>query len=106
MFIGFLLVFLPGRVLSWSGIVRPERIGAAQIVGALIGAGGALLLSPSNPLEADYVFTQPGIELDGERIASGTNAELVLWRVDGPVTVVGAETNDELRTRACSPANA
>ena len=71
-----------------------------------VGAGGALLLSASSPLEADYVFTQPGIELDGERVATGTNAELVLWRVDGPVTVVGAETNDELRTRACSPAGA
>jgi hypothetical protein len=71
-----------------------------------VGAGGALLLSPANPLQAEYVFTQPGIELDGERVASGTNAELVLWRVDGPVTVVGAETNDALRTRACSPASA
>ena len=71
-----------------------------------VGEGGVLLLSPSNPLEADYVFTQRGIELDGERVATGTNADLVLWRVDGPVTVVGAETNDELRTRACSPAGA
>ena len=71
-----------------------------------VGAGGALLLSPSNPLQADYVFTQPGIELDGERVATGTNAELVLWRVGGPVTVVGVETNDALRTRACARAGA
>jgi hypothetical protein len=67
-----------------------------------VGSGGVLLLSPGNQLAADYVFTQPGLELDGERVASGTNAELVLWRVDGPVSVVGATTNKELRTRVCS----
>jgi protein-S-isoprenylcysteine O-methyltransferase Ste14 len=43
LFIGFLLVFLPGRLLSWSGIVRPERLGAAQVAGVVVGAGGALL---------------------------------------------------------------
>jgi protein-S-isoprenylcysteine O-methyltransferase Ste14 len=42
-FIGFLLVFLPGRVLSWSGIVRPENIGVAQFVGVIVGVCGALL---------------------------------------------------------------
>jgi protein-S-isoprenylcysteine O-methyltransferase Ste14 len=43
LFIGALLVWLPGRVLLWSGIVRPVRIGAAQVGGMLIGASGALL---------------------------------------------------------------
>jgi protein-S-isoprenylcysteine O-methyltransferase Ste14 len=38
-----LLVVLPARVLSWSGIVRPASIGAAQVVGAGVGAGGAVL---------------------------------------------------------------
>lgn len=42
-FIGFMLVFLPSRVLSWSGVVRPENIGVSQIVGVIVGAGGALL---------------------------------------------------------------
>jgi len=36
-------VFLPGRVLSWSGIVRPAGIGAAQAAGMLVGASGAIL---------------------------------------------------------------
>jgi len=36
-------VFLPGRVLSWSGIVRPAGIGAAQAAGMLVGASGAML---------------------------------------------------------------
>jgi hypothetical protein len=67
-----------------------------------VGAEGVLELSPGNPLSAQYVFTQPGIELTGERVASGTNAELVLWRTDGPVTVVGATSNDELARRDCA----
>ena len=67
-----------------------------------VGAGGALELSPGNVLTAEYVFTQPGIELEGERVATGTNAELVLWRTDGPVTVVGAASNDELAARDCA----
>ena len=67
-----------------------------------VGSDGALGLSPGDPLVADYVFTQPGIELTGERLATGTNADLVLWRTDGPVAVVGATSNDELATRACA----
>lgn len=38
-----MLVFLPARVLAWSGIVRPAGIGAAQIVGVVVGASGAAL---------------------------------------------------------------
>lgn len=66
-----------------------------------VGSDGALELSPGDPLVADYVFTQPGIALAGERLATGTNADLVLWRTDGPLAVVGATSNDELATRAC-----
>jgi hypothetical protein len=51
---------------------------------------------------ADYVFTQPGIELDGEEVARGTNADLVLWRVGGPVRVLNARTNEEIRTSDCA----
>lgn len=44
LFIGFVLVFVPARVLEWSGVVRPET-GAAQIVGsAATVAGGVLAL--------------------------------------------------------------
>ena len=67
-----------------------------------VAAGGALVLSPGNQLVAEYVYTQPGIELAAERVTRGTNAELVLWRVDGPVAVVGAETNDELAAAVCA----
>ena len=45
LFIGFLLVFIPGRLLEWSGVSRPTSIGPAQIVGAVMTAlGGAWAL--------------------------------------------------------------
>ena len=43
LFIGFLLVFLPARLLTWSGIVRSASIGAAQVAGAVVGASGVVL---------------------------------------------------------------
>ena len=67
-----------------------------------VSSNGALDLSPGHPLVAEYVFTQPGIELQGERVATGTNAELVLWRTDGPVVVVGATSNGDLRAAVCA----
>jgi hypothetical protein len=63
---------------------------------------GALMLEDGEPLVAEYVFTQPGIELNGEEVARGTNADLVLWRVGGPVRVLNARTNDEVRTADCA----
>ncbi len=67
-----------------------------------VGSGGALLLSPGNPLVADYVFTQPGIELAGRQLATGTAANLVLWQVGGPVSIADARTNDDVRTADCT----
>ena len=43
LFIGFLLVFLPARILSSSGIVRPSPVGVWQGAGMLVGAAGAIL---------------------------------------------------------------
>lgn len=43
LFVGFLLIYLPARLLSWSGIVRPTAWGASQIVGMIIGNTGALV---------------------------------------------------------------
>jgi hypothetical protein len=66
-----------------------------------VSPSGALELSPGDPLRAEYVYTQPSVELDGRRVATGTAADLVLWRVDGPVRVVGAMSNAELRKAVC-----
>jgi protein-S-isoprenylcysteine O-methyltransferase Ste14 len=45
LFIGAMLVFLPARVLEWSGVGRPTAVGAAQVVGvAVVLMGLALAL--------------------------------------------------------------
>jgi hypothetical protein len=36
LFIGFVLVYLPSRFLSWSGIVAPATTGAPQVAGMII----------------------------------------------------------------------
>jgi protein-S-isoprenylcysteine O-methyltransferase Ste14 len=38
-----LLVFMPARILAWSGIVLPVSIGAAQVAGIFIAAVGSLI---------------------------------------------------------------
>lgn len=43
LFIGLVLLFLPARVLSWSGISPPAAIGTAQIAGMAVGALGAAI---------------------------------------------------------------
>lgn len=68
-----------------------------------VARSGRLELSPGDPLVADYVYTQPGLELVGRRLAEGTAAGLVLWDVGGgPVRVVGATSNDQLRETVCA----
>jgi protein-S-isoprenylcysteine O-methyltransferase Ste14 len=43
LFIGFVLVYVPASILSWSGINRPAAIGIQQVSGMVIGAAGALI---------------------------------------------------------------
>jgi len=44
-FIAFFLVFLPARVLEWSGVIRPADIGPIQVAGgAIVIIGGVLAL--------------------------------------------------------------
>lgn len=43
LFISLVLIYVPGRLLSWSGIVRPEAIEAPQIAGMVFGAAGAMV---------------------------------------------------------------
>ena len=66
-----------------------------------VAPSGSLELSTGQPLRADYVFTQPGIELAGRRVAEGTAAGLVLWHVGGPVRVREASSNAQLQRNAC-----
>ena len=41
LFIGLLLVYVPARLLSWSGLVRPVAMEVQQVVGMVIGAAGS-----------------------------------------------------------------
>jgi hypothetical protein len=84
---------------AYVGSSTPDGLPSERVD---VAADGALLLSPGNALSAEYVVTQPGVELEGEPVATGTNAELVLWRIDGPVHAVGATSSEELAARACS----
>ena len=42
-FIGLVLLYLPARILAWSGIVRPAEVATPQILGAILGSVGAAL---------------------------------------------------------------
>jgi protein-S-isoprenylcysteine O-methyltransferase Ste14 len=41
LFIGLVLIYVPARLLSWSGIVPPATIEVQQVAGMVIGAAGA-----------------------------------------------------------------
>jgi protein-S-isoprenylcysteine O-methyltransferase Ste14 len=41
LFISLVLIYMPARVLAWSGIVRPATIGVWQVAGMVIGVVGA-----------------------------------------------------------------
>jgi protein-S-isoprenylcysteine O-methyltransferase Ste14 len=43
LFIAFLLIYLPARVLTWSGIRQPAASHEAQIVGIVVGSTGAVI---------------------------------------------------------------
>jgi len=58
---------------------------------------GELVLDDGEPLNADYVVTQPGIALRGRERARATGADLVLWRTGGPVVLADPDARlDEL----------
>jgi protein-S-isoprenylcysteine O-methyltransferase Ste14 len=43
LFIGLVLVYLPGRCLSWSGIVAPATTGLPQVAGMIMVAIGTVI---------------------------------------------------------------
>ena len=43
LFIGLVLVFLPARVLEWSGVTPPPERGFVQVAGVIVGLLGAAL---------------------------------------------------------------
>src|SRR5216110_2917447 len=43
LFIGFVLVYLPGRFLTWSGVVAPASTGAPQVAGMIMVTIGTVI---------------------------------------------------------------
>lgn len=43
LFVGFFLVYLPARMLAWSGIRAPSEVGPRQLVGLGLGGLGTVL---------------------------------------------------------------
>ena len=43
LFVGFVLIFFPARILSATGVVQPSAIGLWQVAAMLLGASGAAL---------------------------------------------------------------
>jgi protein-S-isoprenylcysteine O-methyltransferase Ste14 len=41
LFIGLVLIYVPARFLSWSGIVSPASTGVQQVTGLVVGTAGA-----------------------------------------------------------------
>jgi protein-S-isoprenylcysteine O-methyltransferase Ste14 len=42
-FVGLLLVYLPARILAWSGITRPALLAWPQIAGIVVATAGAMV---------------------------------------------------------------
>lgn len=55
LFIGLVLIYVPARLLSWSGLVRPVAMEARQVVGMVIGAAGSAVA-----LWCIFTFTSVG----------------------------------------------
>ena len=74
-----------GRAYDLGGSYAPT-LGSDRV---RVAADGNVL-ADDNPLPEGLLVTDATVQLDGERIAQGTRAGLVLWRLDGPARVVGA----------------
>ena len=89
-----------------SSVARVAHLGQApdQFPGRVSVSRNQVLVPSGSPLVADYVVTQPGVEVVGRRVAEGTRARLVLWRVGGQVRLLEAHPAIELQRLACRAA--
>ncbi|MFL5967751.1 MAG: phospholipid carrier-dependent glycosyltransferase [Gaiellaceae bacterium] len=68
-------------------------------------AGSRIVRTSNGPVSPGYVVAPPGLTFAGTRIATGTIAQLQLWRIDGKLRVLNAASNAQAITVAC-PAGA
>jgi hypothetical protein len=73
-----------GPVYDLGGAYAPTLASDAVRVG-----GGGGVVAETGPVEAGWVVAPRSLRLNGEALADGTREELRLWRVRGPVRVVG-----------------
>jgi hypothetical protein len=107
----------PASALTWHALYLTEFFNRALERAAYIGDSvpdglpirrvdvqpdGMLAYAPGEPLDAEYVVTQPGIDVVGRKLGTGTAANLVLWRTAGPVRVAGVHSDSDLRTGDCA----
>jgi hypothetical protein len=90
------------RSLEQAAYIDDSVPDGLPIVRVDVAEDGGLVDESGKPLAADYVVTQPGIDLVGEELGRGTAAGLVLWRTDGSVRVASVTANADLRTADCA----
>ena len=87
---------------SVDGVVRVGRpVDSLPSTRVRVGRDGNVLLPSGRPLVADHLVAQPGIRLAGERVADGTRARLVLWKIGGTVRVPGVTSSAGVTAAAC-----
>jgi hypothetical protein len=82
-------------------VAASEAIGGEGPTLAIRPSGELVSLEGGRAFRPGYVVTQPGVELDGRKLAHGMATNLVLWQVPGPVRVIGAHSADDLRRTRC-----
>ena len=89
-----------------SSVARVAHLGQTpdRFPGRVSVSRNQVRVPSGGPLAADYVVTQPGVDVVGRRVAEGTRARLVLWHVGGPVRLLEDHSAIELQRLACRAA--
>jgi hypothetical protein len=95
----YLTEFFNSSLARVAHSAPPEDSLPTESVG--VDRDGSVTLASGEPLVSDYVLAQPGVEIEGKRVAEGTAARLTLWETAGPVRLVDAGSTAELEAAAC-----
>jgi hypothetical protein len=87
-------LFFNRRAETALGIGPGE--GVAQPIPATVRPDGRIVAVDGTPLTDTLVVTQPDVALVGRRLASGSRADLVLWRITPPLRAARARSDAEL----------
>jgi hypothetical protein len=104
-------VHLNTSAFRWTEFFN-ERIGPVYRLGvpetrvtdgtnARIAAHGVVQTLDGEPVSPAYAVGPPGLEFAGKQIATGALAGLRLWKLDGPLRALNAESNARAVDVAC-----